>query len=255
MKKTQLLLIFIASVFSITSCNNFGDKVNVEGTKGEVYFKDGASQADARKLGDFLKSDGFFSDQRAASVQITKDGDNYLVRFVYNKDYYEKHPELDDFFKNYGARMSQELFEEKKVDIMLTDKYFKTFKNFPFNKSAAESTEHGETNTYSDYHHETVGDVSFYWKGISDDESNVIKDYIVKNGSFAGGTSQIYITKEGDDHYTLKFPVKEGYRNDISYITKVEGIAKQIKDNVFAKTPYSFQITDENLNAVKTFDY
>ncbi len=255
-KTTQLLCIFIATVFGIISCNSFGDKVNIEGTKGEVYYKDGASQADARKLGDFLKSDGFFTNERAASVQVSKDGDSYVIRFVYTKDYYEKHPALDDFFKNYDETMSRELFGGKPINIMLTDKYFKAYKSFPFEKSALESNGNPQEEVFSkaDYSHEAVGDVNFYWKDISDDESKVITDYIVKNGSFSGGTAEIYITKDGD-RYILKFPVKEGYRNDISYITKVGEVAKQIKDNVFANTPYSFLITDENLDTVKTFDY
>ena len=73
-------------------------------------------------------------------------------------------------------------------------------------------------------------------------------------GAFAGGTAEIYMTKEGD-RYILQFPVKKEYRNDAEIIAEVEKVSKQIRENVFANNPYSFQMTDEKLNAIKSFDY
>ncbi len=260
MKKTILLLcITVLSILGITSCSNYGNKINIEGTKGEVYYKDGATESQAQKVGDFLKQDGFFGNQKSASVQVAKNGDNYVVRFVYNKDYYEKTPGLEEFFKNYGVRMSNDLFNGKKIDITLADKYFKDFKTIPYEATTTEPpappiTSHDEVFNKADYNHQTVGDVNFYWKGLTNVESKPIIDYIVKNGAFSGGTAEIYITKD-DGHYILKFPVKEEYRNDNNIITEVEKVSKEIKDNVFPNDPYSFQMTDERLSTIRTFDY
>lgn len=262
MKRTIRLLDILTSLglFALASCTNFGQKINIEGTKGEVFYKDGATDSDAYKIGNFLKQDGFFGNTKEASVQVAKQGDNYTVKFVYNKDYYEKNAWIEDFFRKYGARMSKELFEGKKVDIALTDKYFKDFRNIPFDQSAAESPPsssgsfHEEAVNKSDYIHEAVGDVNFYWKGLSNLETKPIVDYIVQNGSFAGGTAEIYITKE-DDRYIIMFPVKPEYRNDENTIAQVKKVSKEIKANVFPNDPYSFQMTDEYLKALRTFDY
>ena len=258
MKKLFFSFVIIASglFFLLSSCSNFGKKVNIEGTKGEVYYKDGATETDAGKVGEFLKKDGFLGNEKTASIQVSKKNDSYAVKFVYDKSYYEKNPWLDDFFKKYTARMSKELFDGKKVDIALTDKYFKDFKNIPYDEATAKAPESpkGEAFSKTDYTHETVGDVNFYWKGISNVESKTIVDYISRNGTFSGGSAEIYISKDGD-RYILKFPVKEEYRNDANTIAQVEKVSKEIKENVFANDPYSFQMTDEYLKAIKTFDY
>ena len=250
---------FILAVFSffflLSSCSDFGEKINAEGTKGEVYYKDGATESDARKLGNLFKKDGFFGNQKVASVQVVKKNSSYAVRFVYDKAYYEKIPWLDDFFKTYTVRMSQELFDSKRVDIALKDKYFKEFKKIPYDEATAKAPAAPKEETFkSNYTHETVGDVNFYWKDIGNVESKTIVDYISRNGAFSGGTAEIYISKEGN-RYILKFPVKEEYRNDAGTIAQVEKVSREIKENVFADDLYSFQMTDEYLKAIKTFDY
>jgi len=251
-KLLSFSVIALGSLTFFTACNDYGKKITVEGTKGEIYYKDGATEADAQKVGSFLKQDGFLGSTQAASVQVDRIGDNYTVRFVYNKNYYEKTPGIEDFFRNYTARMSKELFNGKRVDITLTDKYFKDFKNIPYDESAG-NTPDGTFNKAA-YHHRTVGDVNFYWKDITDEESKPIVDYIYQNGAFSGGTAELYISKE-NNRYLVQFPVKPEYRNDAGTIAQVQKVSKEIKDNVFPSDPFTFTITDEQLNSVKAFDY
>jgi hypothetical protein len=262
MKKIILpLIILFLFTAGLTSCNNYGKKVEIEGTKAEVFYKGGVTEAEAKKTGNFLKETGFIGNEKEASVQLVKENGGYTVRFVYNKDYYDKTPGLEDFFKTYGARISKDIFDGKKVNIALADKQFKDYKTIPYYKDAVndedaaknEKDTNGSFNK-SDFDHDTRGDVTFYWKGVSDKESKAIADYVVETGAFSGGTSEIYITKESG-RYLLKFPVKEGYRNDESTIAQIEKVSKQIKENVFPNDPYSFQITDERLHATKSFDY
>jgi hypothetical protein len=246
-------------VIGLTACTNYGKKIKVEGTKGEIYYKgDGVTENDAKKVGDFLKNDGFLDNEKAASLQVTKEGETYIVRFVYDKAYFDKTAGLEDFFKIYTAKMSKNVFDGKKVNIVLSDKQFKDFKTIPYDEAAAKTLETPVTDNTAlnkeDFDHDSQGGVTFYWKGISDEESRTIADYIVKNGAFAGGTAEIYITKDGD-RYLLRFPVKKEFRNDASIIAEIEKVSKEIKENVFPNNPYSFQMTDEQLNPLKSFDY
>jgi len=265
MKKTlHPIIIALIAVFSLMACSNYGKKVPINGTKAEVYYKgEGVTEGDARKVGDFLKETGFLTSDKEASIQVTKVGERYIVRFVYNKEYYEKKKDLEDFFKSYGVKMSKELFNGNKVDIALADKSFEDFKSIPYDEAFVKTEEQpkgeeeqpkGETFAKSDFDHEKAGGVDFFWKGVSDKESKTIADYIVQNGSFAGGTAEIYITRDGD-RYILSFPVKEEYQNDASIISEIEKVSKQIKDNVFPNTPYTFRMTDLRLTAIKSFDY
>jgi hypothetical protein len=258
MKKYLLrACLFLSFSVLVFSCSDYGKKINIEGTKTEVYYKGGATESDARKVADFLKKDGFLGSDKEASIQVVRNSDKYTVRFVYGKDYYDKNAWLNDFFDKYAVRMSADLFDNKKTDIALADKYFKDYKVFPYDEAVAnvaKATPVQEGVNKSEYDHASQGGVDFYWKGISAEEGKTITDYIVQNGSFAGGTAEIYITKD-DGHYTLRFPVSSQYQNDTTIYAEIEKVSQEIKDNVFTNAPYSFQITDTYLRPIKTFDY
>lgn len=252
--KTLLVLPAIAVLFS--SCSDYGKKIKVEGTKGEVYYKgEGVTEADAKKLGEYLKKD-FFNNEKDASVQIMKDGDGYMVRFVYKKEVYDTLKGAESAFKIVGVQISKEIFGGKKVNIALADSHFKDFKSIPYDEATAKMLENPQSTSdlLAGYDHDSAGGVKFFWKGISDEESKTIADYIVKNGSFAGGTAEIYMTKEGD-RYMLKFPVQQQYTTDQKYLDAIAKVSKEIKDNVFANKPYSFAMTDERLTTLKQWDY
>lgn len=245
---------------TLASCSNYGKKIKVEGTKGEVYYKgDGVTENDAKKTGEFLKQT-FFSSDKAASVQITKEGDEYTIRFVYLKSVYDTLKGIDEAFKIIGVKASKEVFGGKKVNIALASNHFKDYKTIPYDEATAKSLEapppvkDDVVLSKDDFDHDAAGGVNFYWKGISNDESKTIVDYIVKNGAFNGGTAEIYMTKEGD-RYILRFPMIESARTDPSMLAEVEKVTKEIKDNVFANVPFSFFVTDEQMNTIKSWDY
>ena len=260
MKKIFLALLVITAM---ASCTNYGKKIKVEGTKGEVYYKgDGVSEEDAKKTGQFLKDQQFFNNEKGASVQISREGDTYIMRFVYDKDVYDTLKNVEDMFKIVAAQASKEVFNGKKVTIALANKTFKDYKTIAFDESVAkqldapqpEPESDGAVFNKNDYKHETASSVDFYWKDVSDEEARIFADYIVKDGSFSGGTAELYMTQE-NGRYIIKFPMIAEGRENPETLAKVEAVAKQIKDNVFANTPYSFYVTDERMVTVKAYDY
>jgi hypothetical protein len=253
------IILFLLAAFSLAACSNYGKKIKVEGTKGEVYYKgDGVTESDAKKTGEFLKKQGYFSADKGASVQLRKEADAYVISFVYNKKVYDTLKIADNLFKILGAQASKEVFDGKKVNIALTNDHFKEYKSIPYDEATAKSLEppvsDAATFNLNGFDHSSAGDVDFYWKGISDEESKTIADYIIKNGSFSGGTAELYMTKEGD-RYIIRFPMIESARTDPSALATVETVSKDIKDNMFPNVPFSFFVTDEQLNTVKSWDY
>lgn len=255
----QLMLCLLAAI-TLTACTDNGKKIKVEGTKGEVYYKgDGVTEDDAKKAGQFLK-ENYFTADKGATVQLTKDADAYTVRFVYDKSVFDTLKGVEDAFKMIGVQMSKEVFAGKKVNIALADRHMKDFKSIPYDEATAKSMETppaentGAVLTKADFEHEKMADVDFFWKGISDDESKTIADYIVKNGSFSGGTAEIYMTKEAG-RYILRFPVIASARADEAVLSQLDKVTKLIKDDLFADVPFSFYMTDENYNTVKAWDY
>jgi len=255
----QLILVCLLAA-GLLSCADYGKKVKIEGTKAEIYYKgDGVTEADAKKVGDFLKTN-FITSDKAASMQLTKEGDAFTVRFVYDKAMYDSVKGIDEEFKLIAAKISKDVFDGKKVNIALANDAFEDFKTIPFDEAVAKSLDapppssDNASSSKEGFDHDTAGGVTFYWKGITDDESKTIADYIVKNGSFSGGAAEIYMTKDGE-RYVLRFPVTETAGKDPSYLSKVEEVAQQIKENVFASTPYTFIVMDVQGTTIKSWEY
>lgn len=135
----KIILVLLAAI-SLSACTNNGKKITVEGTKGEVYYKgDGVTEDDAKKTGNFLKEQSYFSGDKEASVQITKEEGAFIIRFVYNKEVYEKLAGADDAFKLLAIKASKEVFGGEKVNIALADKSFKDFKSIPYDEATAKA--------------------------------------------------------------------------------------------------------------------
>jgi len=136
---TQLpFFIFILFTIGLVSCSDYGKKVKIEGTKSEVFYKDGVSEDEAKQVGDILKGD-FLGNEKRASIQVVKENGEYTVRFVYDKDYYEKNPGFDKAFREYAVKISKEVFGGKKVNVALSNDHFKDYKKIPFEQPEVES--------------------------------------------------------------------------------------------------------------------
>jgi hypothetical protein len=130
---SSVLLLWLA--VSLTACNDYGKKVKIEGTKGDVYYKDGATESQAEKVGNYLKEVGFIGNEKRASIQLEKDNGEYTVRFVYDKDFYEKNKSFEEVFKQMGAKLSEDIFDGEKVNIALADNKFKDYEIIRYDKT------------------------------------------------------------------------------------------------------------------------
>ena len=132
------IILSLLAVVAISSCSSpdYGKKVAVEGTKGEVFYKgDGVTEADAKKLGDYLKAANYFSTEVRQSVQIMKSSDDgYDIRFAIDEKKLNAQPGALAMFEKLGAAISIDQFNNKPVNIILTNASFKEFKSFPFDK-------------------------------------------------------------------------------------------------------------------------
>jgi hypothetical protein len=136
--KSIILSLLVAVAF--TSCSNYGKKVTIEGTKGEVFYKgEGVTEADAKKLCTYLKDViQYFTADKGRSVQLMKSKDEgYDIRFVVDEKKLNESPEVAAAFGQIGAQISVDLFNNKPVNVFLTDDHFKDIKSLPFDKEAA----------------------------------------------------------------------------------------------------------------------
>ena len=121
----KIFFVLLPLVYLLTSCDDFGKKVSIG--KNEVYYKgDGATEADAKKLGDFLKKAEYFNDSATKSVQLTKQNDAYVVRLVVDKDKIDLNDQTQkNLFWIMQSEISEGAFGGAKTKIILSDEKLK----------------------------------------------------------------------------------------------------------------------------------
>jgi hypothetical protein len=190
--KKMLLLLLPLTLF-LTSCdlfNNFGKKYKPN-DKNEVYYKgDGINETDAKKLADYLLKSGYFSPDKGATVQLTKENDTYHVRFVYDKAVFDKNKDqIALVFWFLQDQLAETVFNGKKVGISLADEKLKDFETIE------------EVNKVV-----VAGSNKVYFKGagVKEKDAKFIGDSLVTAKFFDYTTGDLLLTKE-KSHYAIRF--------------------------------------------------
>jgi|GEM_PF-2429705 len=249
-------LITAILVFSaLSSCTDNGKKVTFAGHKGEVYYKgDGITEADAKATGKFLEENNIFlQDDRARSVQISKKDNRIRFRIITDKEF-ENTKGVDEKVALIGAKMSHQVFNNTPVDVIYTDNKFNDKKTIPFNPSldnAINISDEVKTMKKRSYMANTL----FYAPDIEESAADTIVNYFIKSNFFSPkGTNDMLLSKTANNGAHFRFPVKASFASEAG-LKEVEDFAKQLKADMFEGVPVQFEVLDENLKSLKTFNY
>lgn len=249
-----LAAVFVLSALS--SCTDYGKKVTFTGHKGEVFYKgEGVTEADANATGKFLEENEFFlKDDKKRSVQISKKGDRYEVRVVIDEKGMAKLEGADEKFAMLGAMMSKAVFNKAPVDIIYTDDGFKDKKTISFKPELLEAANlSDEIKEMKTKKHEN--NTLYYTKDISEDASDNIVNYLVKEEFFSATSgNDLILSKTANGGAHFKFPVKADFTNEAG-LQKIDAFAKELKAGMFEGVPMQFEVLDENMKSVKIFNY
>ena len=252
----KLFIAFIA-VMTVTSCTNYGKKLKVEGTKGEVYYKgEGVTEAEAAATGKFLKEQNFFmADDKTRSVQISRKNNRIEARFVIDEKGIAQVNNPDGAFAELGALMSKNVFNNVPVDIIYTDNKFADKKTIAYKPEEAVHenpvAEQLKDMSRKDFNNNTM----YFSHTITEEEADTLFEYLKRTEFFIpDGNNDLIVNKTGGDGVHLKFPVKTSFANEEGY-KKIDAFAQQLKNEMFARFPLQFDVIDENMNLLKTFVY
>jgi hypothetical protein len=128
MKRTILLIIIgcLATVLML-GCNSYGTRL--EYGKGELYYTKNVTEAEAKKLGDFLNKEKFFEGE-GKSVQLDKSGDTYQFRMAV-KEGLDKDAEFLANAQDDALFISKNVFDGAKVEFHVCDNQLRTLKVVP----------------------------------------------------------------------------------------------------------------------------
>jgi hypothetical protein len=109
------------------------------GGEQKMYYVDGATEAEARQLGDYLRKEGFFRNGGGGrTVQLARIPDGYAVSFVLTKGH-ENDADVEEATRRLGQRISALVFEGKAIEIRLCDGHMAVIKSFRVKLSYAEA--------------------------------------------------------------------------------------------------------------------
>ena len=127
------LLLFCAILFSSCDIGGYGKKIKIS-DRTEIFIKQDATEAEAKKLGNFI--DSTWEEQtNDKSFQLTKAGGNYTVRMVVDENKIKNDTTLDISFQAIQFLIEEEVFKGSKVSLILTDNKFRDIKTVKSNPS------------------------------------------------------------------------------------------------------------------------
>lgn len=245
--------IFLLSALIFTSCNQFGKEVKIK--KNSVYYKD-ISEAEAQRIGNFLYSIGYFSDENEISVQVSKPKDSLQFRFVVDKE--KVKPEYDEQYLLIGSGMSDSLFNKAPVIIFLADTNMKDIKRVGVAVPAAESTANNNAKntdveallqateqaaaSLGSNVKEVKGNKLYYDNNVEIERVNALTDYLDKGGYFAEGSGHIAVFVKLNDGYVIKEAFTDQQIDSKSTTEALQSVATSIKQELFNNDSFSFEV-------------
>ena len=125
-KKNFITTILVLAVLLAVglACTGHGTKLDFN--NGELYYTDNVTEADAKKLGDYLVKAGFFSGKKI-TVQLDKAGATYQFRMVVLPEKQNDENSLE-LMKSFAGEISEEVFNNAPVELHIFDDQLKTLK-------------------------------------------------------------------------------------------------------------------------------
>ena len=193
------MLALVAATLVLTACNDYGTKVQITPTS-EVYYKgEGVSEADAKKLGGFLKEQGFFDSSKATTVQLLKEGESYVVKLVIDQEVVSKDKAFyNRFFWYMQQPLTEQVFGGKPAKIVFADDELKDLQ--PMNSIAKVATKANNRVLYNP-------------NGVTQTDAAKLEEFLIQSGFFDGSRDSDILLDKENDTYNIRFLVDEAAYN------------------------------------------
>ncbi len=239
----KILLVAVAFSVLLTSCNlfgNFGKMVEIN-DKSEVYYKgEGVTEDDAKKLGKYFEEIGVFNNKEEKAVQISKEGDAYIVRLVIKEDVVKADQDrYETIFWYWQDMISENVFNGGKTTIILTDEKFKDLISLD---------EMNKVKAGKDYF------VYYKGKGIQEKEAKDIAERFEQHLIFPYTNGSVLVTREKGELIVRFLPNTAQLEADkAAYYATLANLQYLIGKYVLENEDVKLVVIDAEFNDVKQF--
>lgn len=129
LKKITFVLFAAIALLACNLLSPYGKKVTINNTL-EIYIKgDSTTEADAKKLGNYLAETWKDLDNKK-SFQLIKENGTYVVKMVVDEEKVKSDATLDVSFMALRMLIAEEVFKGSAVKLVLTNNKFKDIKTY-----------------------------------------------------------------------------------------------------------------------------
>lgn len=205
---------------------------------GELFYTDGASADDAHKLGKYLQSVGFFSDESAQSAQLAKRGNTYVFRLVV-KDDAVNDESMARIFAFMSMDISADVFDQAPVDIELTDENLLTQKTIA---SPGERSINSKAIVYR-------------FNEVDKATADRVNAYLTQIGFIGQKEVTLAYSRRGDD-FIYECITEEGAEDRPEVVKANQAIAGMLSAEVLQNKPVTlhFLAEDYSIKRIYSFD-
>lgn len=101
---------------------------SIKYNKNELYYTDNVTNSEAKKVGDYLKSEDFFDNTSQVSAKIDKQNNIYILSIMINSNYVNN-KKLITYMNLLSNALSKDVLDNTKVRINLCNNRFKVLKS------------------------------------------------------------------------------------------------------------------------------
>lgn len=257
---------FAIGIFSLLliSCNQFGSEVKIK--NNSVYYKN-VSEGQARKLGDYLYNIGYFSDSNDISVQVSKPKDTIELRFVVDQK--KVTADMDEQYLMIVSDLSDSVFDKAPIIVFLADTGMKDIKRVGVAKGGSaqtndsdatnaeveallKSTEEAAAALGSNVK-ESKGNKLYFDNNVEADRVTALVSYLTEGGYFETNAGHIAVITKKGNAYIFKEAFTDEQINDKATTDALEDVATEIKQALFNKDQFSFEVCNLKFQPQLTF--
>lgn len=226
-----VLVSVVASIGALYLFMHAGDSLLMF-KRGEVYYGEGVSAAEARSVGEHLVQQQFFSDERDATVQLHQESGRYRLRFVIKTDYAED-PLAAIQYGILGSRIGRDVLGGRPVEVGFLDSNLRQIKIVPL--SALMEFGKGEL---------------YYSEPVTTAQARAVGELLKQSGFFGEESAVSVGLSQEDGAVQLKFVIDPSHQDDPEIRSGFRMLSLGITREALGGHPVVFHLCDDHFRTL-----
>jgi hypothetical protein len=223
-------------VLSWLSEASWGKRVDF-GNGEAIYYTSGISGAEARKLGEALRKEGFFDGKSAKTAQLARSGVGLEVSLVVKPNTWNDASVLTSV-RHMSARLSEQAFEGRAVTLHLCDGYLTRMTSTQAKRLAFGN-----------------GEEIYYSPEIAEADVRRLGRGLLELGWFNGQDPGTVDLQHNGAGWIVSLVVRQGAWDEPNVVPHFNELSQKLSAQAFAGDPVFIHLLDENLVIRKTIPF